>query len=147
MSWRSALSLLVILFCWQASPATGAGGAPARIALVIGNGGYQYAPVLPNAVNDGRDMAEKLRSLDFEVYEGIDLDRAGMLALLENFVARLTGGEVGLFFYSGHAVELDRVNYLMPVDVEARTAATSRAPSSTSRKSSTGWRKRARPRS
>ena len=116
---RSLLSLLVIVFCWQASPAaaaTGTGIAPARIALVIGNGGYRHAPVLPNAVNDGRDIAEKLRGLDFEVYEGIDLDRTAMLALLEQFAGRIQGAEVGLFFFSGHALQVDNVNYLVPID-------------------------------
>ena len=83
---------------------------------MIGNGGYRHAPVLPNAVNDGRDIAEKLRGLDFEVYEGIDLDRAAMLALLEQFAGRIQGAEVGLFFFSGHALQVDNVNYLVPID-------------------------------
>ena len=32
---------------------------PARVALVIGNGGYADAP-LPNALNDAADMAKEL---------------------------------------------------------------------------------------
>ena len=50
--------------------------ADKRVALVIGNSAYQHAPSLTNPGNDAGDMAAKLRGLDFQVVDGIDLGAA-----------------------------------------------------------------------
>ena len=50
-----------------------------RIALVIGNGNYQEADILPNALNDARDVTDKLKPLGFDVitlYDG-DINDTG----------------------------------------------------------------------
>ena len=41
-----------------------------RVALVIGNGAYQFANALPNPVNDATDISAKLKTLGFDVYGG-----------------------------------------------------------------------------
>ena len=87
-----------------------------RIALVIGNGDYLHTTVLPNAPNDGRAMAEALRGLDFEVLEGIDVDRRGTEDLIRQFAQRLRGADVGLFYYAGHGLQVDGSNYIVPID-------------------------------
>ncbi|WP_245490380.1 caspase family protein [Mesorhizobium sp. M7A.F.Ca.US.011.01.1.1] len=46
-----------------------------RVALVIGNGSYAEAGTLANPVNDALDIADKLRSIGFEVIEGNDLGK------------------------------------------------------------------------
>src|SRR5215467_13390860 len=45
-----------------------------RVALVIGNGAYQNAVRLDNAVFDARAVADAFRKLGFQVVEGYDLD-------------------------------------------------------------------------
>src|SRR5262245_43890181 len=68
---------------WLALSATAwllAASAPAlaekRVALVIGNSAYKYAPALANPKNDAEGIAAALKRLKFEVIAGLDLDEA-----------------------------------------------------------------------
>lgn len=96
--------------------------ATPRTALVIGNGGYRNAP-LNNPPADARAMAEKLRALDFQVIEMIDVNRTEMRTAIRDFSQLLrTHGGVGLFFYAGHGVQVEGNNYLLPVGVDIQRA-------------------------
>ena len=86
-----------------------------RVALVIGNARYKSSP-LRNPVNDARLMARTLKGLGFEVIEGEDLSLRAMKRLVWDFGKRLDRGGVGLFYYAGHGVQVDGLNYLIPVD-------------------------------
>ena len=97
--------------------------AERRVALVIGNGAYSDVAILPNAANDGQAMAEKLRALGFEVYEGLDLSLTEMGDLVREFSRGLSGADVGLFFYAGHGVQVEDENYLIPVDAMLQSEA------------------------
>jgi formylglycine-generating enzyme required for sulfatase activity len=90
--------------------------AETRVALVIGNAAYQHAPALANPINDASGVAAALRRLGFEVVEATDLDKSGMQRALHDFVRLLEDADVGLFFYAGHALQVDGQNYLAPVD-------------------------------
>lgn len=92
--------------------------AETRVALVIGNTAYEHAPPLANPVNDARGMAAALRRLDFDVQESIDLDMVGMRRALRDFAGVLENADVGLFFYAGHALQVDGQNYLAPIDAK-----------------------------
>lgn len=105
-------ALLVGLTAGAITPAA----AAKRVALVIGNGAYQNTDPLPNPVNDGRDVAAVLRRLGFEVIEGVNQDKAGMQQLLRQFSRQLEGAEASLFFYAGHGLQVDRRNWMVPVD-------------------------------
>lgn len=87
-----------------------------RVALVIGNGRYKFAPELLNPANDARDMAGALRDLGFKVIEGYDLDSAGMRAKIAQFGEQMPGATTTLFFYAGHGVQVAGRNYLVPTD-------------------------------
>ena len=89
--------------------------AERRTALVIGNGDYNSSP-LNNPENDARDMADKLEDLGFDVTLKVDCTLSEMKAAIRDFGSDLLGGGVGLFYYSGHAVQVDGNNYLIPVD-------------------------------
>lgn len=86
-----------------------------RLALVIGNGDYKTQR-LANAANDGRDMAQALRALGFEVIEKIDASLQDMEEAIAAFGKALQKGGVGLFYYAGHGVQVAGRNYLIPVD-------------------------------
>jgi Caspase domain/Sel1 repeat len=93
--------------------------AEKRVALVIGNSAYRAAPALPNPSADARSMSDTLLSLGFFVIGGgaqLDLDKAGFDDALQKFKTGLTGADVALFYYAGHAVETHGLNYLAPVD-------------------------------
>ena len=87
-----------------------------RHALVIGNGGYTDGTSrLSNAPNDAEDMAASLEEAGFEVTLTTDLDRAGMERAIVELGKALRGGGVGLFYYAGHAVQMNGKNYLIPI--------------------------------
>ncbi len=85
-----------------------------RIALVIGNSAYSSGP-LKNPVNDATDMAASLRKLGFKVDLKKNADLETMELAIEDFGNRLKKGGVGLFYYAGHGVQVNGVNYLVPV--------------------------------
>jgi len=87
-----------------------------RVALVIGNGTYAEAGTLANPVNDALDIADKLRSIGFEVIEGNDLGKRELERSIGEFSDALEGAGVGLFYYAGHGLQVDGRNYIVPVD-------------------------------
>src|SRR5918999_1308276 len=94
--------------------------AEPRIALLIGNSSYnKEIGRLANPVNDVRLMVSSLRELSFEVLEHTDADQKTMKRAIQDFGHRLeqAGGDaVGLFFYAGHGLQVNGVNYLVPVN-------------------------------
>jgi uncharacterized caspase-like protein len=90
--------------------------AETRVALVIGNGAYASTAQLPNPRHDAEDVSASLRRSGFEVLQGIDLRQADMQDLTIRFARAASRADVALFYYSGHAMQYNGVNYLMPVD-------------------------------
>ena len=86
-----------------------------RLALVIGNSAYQTAP-LKNPTNDAEDMAANLKELGFEVILKKDADQRTMEDAIRYFGRQLRNGGVGLFYFAGHGVQVEGLNYLIPVD-------------------------------
>ncbi len=96
-----------------------------RIALVIGNSAYQYTSKLKNPVNDAEDMAASLKKKGFQVILLKDASFKAMKKSITNFgrqLQQISGieekGGIGLFFYAGHGIQYNGVNYLIPVDAE-----------------------------
>jgi uncharacterized caspase-like protein len=89
-----------------------------RVALVIGNGGYAIGR-LRNPTNDADDIAGVLEKRKFAVTLLKDANKQGMERAIKTFGETLkAGGGVGLFYYAGHGVQIDGVNYLIPIDEE-----------------------------
>src|SRR5689334_2324375 len=93
-----------------------------RVALVIGNSGYQHTPQLSNPAHDAVDVGTTLRRLKFDVIEGIDLDKAGMDRTIRQFARALGNADVGLLFYAGHGLQVNGQNYLVPIDAKLEDA-------------------------
>jgi hypothetical protein len=85
-----------------------------RTALVIGNSAYISGP-LKNPVNDAADMAEALRRAGFKVTLKKNANLQEMVEAIEDFGNSLKLGGVGLFYYAGHGVQVNNVNYLLPI--------------------------------
>ena len=100
-------------------PVAGSAQTEHRWALVLGVGHYadSSVPDLDNTVNDARTMAASLNNMGFEVYY---LENATREAF-DQTVARIgqdqAGANLGLFFFSGHGVQVDGINYALPSDI------------------------------
>ena len=101
--------LLVFLILSIAPPAFSQ-----RLALVIGNADYSAGP-LSNPVNDAKDMKGVLKKLGFSVTIALNGNRKEMRKAIRLFGRSLEKGDVGLFYYAGHAVEVGGKNYLIPI--------------------------------
>ena len=66
-------------------------------------------------------MAGVLRNAGFDVVEGINLTRDKMTERLLEFGKKTQGADIALFFYAGHGIAVDGVNYLLPVDADIKS--------------------------
>ncbi|MGI9293695.1 MAG: caspase family protein [Pseudomonadales bacterium] len=89
-----------------------------RAALVIGNSQYNKIAPLPNAVEDARAVARKFTELGFEVITRFDLKRGEIERAFQEFADLAANGDVAVFYYAGHAVQLNGNNYFLPVDID-----------------------------
>jgi hypothetical protein len=93
-----------------------------RLALVIGNDAYPKWP-LKNPVNDARAMDKALRDTGFRTDLVINGKLRDVERAIDRFVAALHPGDVAVFYYAGHGVQLSGDNYLVPVDFDAKDEA------------------------
>ena len=118
---RLALILVAALLLplGAASPALAA--TEKRVALVIGNDSYQEVSRLEKAANDARAVGQQLKKVGFEVLSYSNLSRREMNQAIGQFVDKVAGGGVGVFFYAGHGVQAGGANYLLPVDIKVKS--------------------------
>lgn len=88
-------------------------------ALIIGNSGYTHFGALPNPRRDATAMAERLRGLGIEADVVIDADRDSLIKALNDFEAKARRVDVNILFYAGHGVQVEGVNYMVPVNMRA----------------------------
>ena len=84
-----------------------------RIALIIGNNDYGTQR-LKNPVNDAQALMRKLRTLGFETFPCINKDKEGMKDEIVRFCEKASKYDMALFYYAGHAIQSDGINYLIP---------------------------------
>lgn len=111
MRRRIFLTLLIFILIY---PSSLIAATEQRIALVIGNSAYSSGP-LKNPVNDATDMAAALKRAGFKVTLKRNANLQEMVETIEAFGNSLKRGGVGLFYYAGHGVQVNSVNYLLPI--------------------------------
>ncbi|WP_095203957.1 caspase family protein [Mesorhizobium carmichaelinearum] len=91
-----------------------------KYALVVGNGAYSGDMALANPCNDAKAMSARLAELKFNVTPLADATLADMQSTIADFVKRLEAerASVGLFYFSGHGVQINDQNYVVPVDFD-----------------------------
>ena len=89
-----------------------------RKALVIGNANYVDQTPLKNPINDAKAVAAKLEQIGFEVTYKENLEYREFGRTLGDFEREVASSDVSLIYYAGHGIEVDSVNYLIPVDAE-----------------------------
>jgi len=88
--------------------------AELRTALIIGNNKYKSSP-LKNPINDANDMKKVLTSNGFNVMFLTNANKRQMEKSIKTFGKKLQKGGIGLFFYAGHGMQVNGINYLIPI--------------------------------
>ena len=90
--------------------------AERRVALVIGNAKYAHEGHLGNPGNDAREVGAALKRIRFDDVEVVhDADLIAMQSALAAFARKARTADLALIYYSGHGIEIDGRNYLIPV--------------------------------
>jgi len=88
-----------------------------RVALVIGNSNYQAVGRLPNPSRDADAVATALRAVGFTTVQvESDLGFDALRRMLQAFSAQAERADWAVIYYAGHGLEMNGMNYLVPVD-------------------------------
>src|ERR1043166_2028700 len=113
----SAIALSLGVLC------AGAGAQPAladkRVALVIGNSGYQHAPALPNPARDAKAMVSMFEKAGFDVVTTqYDAGNLQFKRAIRQFEDAASEADIAVIYYAGHGIEIHGSNYLIPIDAK-----------------------------
>jgi formylglycine-generating enzyme required for sulfatase activity len=105
--FAAQLALAPVLVCAQE-----------KYALVIGNAAYTSQTPLRNTLNDATDMKAALEGLGFKTEMVLNGSLRQMNDAVRNLARNLgrASGSYGFFYYSGHGLQYNGENYLVPVD-------------------------------
>jgi uncharacterized caspase-like protein len=88
-----------------------------RVELIIGNSAYRSVPPLSNPAHDAEAIGSLLKSAGFDhVDSRNDLSTLDLRRSVSDFFDRAGAADIALVFYAGHGIEVDGINYLIPVD-------------------------------
>jgi uncharacterized caspase-like protein len=91
--------------------------AEKRVALVLGNSGYQNVARLPNPSSDARAIAQLLRDAGFDFVDlQIDVGNLDFKRAMRRFEDIARDADIAVVYYAGHGIELGGINYMVPVD-------------------------------
>jgi hypothetical protein len=97
-----------------------------RVALVIGVQNYTAVPALRNSLSDARDMSATLKLKGFEVIEVFDpLNKKDLQDGIRKYYNTVRGQKnlAGLIYYSGHGIQVDGSNFLIPAAADPQIKA------------------------
>jgi formylglycine-generating enzyme required for sulfatase activity len=100
--------------------AAGSALAERKLAFVVGIDKYDNLgpqKQLERAVNDARAVSAALASVGFEVAAAENLGRAAFNAMWQQFIDKLQPDDTAAIYFSGHGVEIEGSNFLLPRDI------------------------------
>ncbi|WP_170345369.1 caspase family protein [Ruegeria atlantica] len=90
-----------------------------RVALVVGNGSYHPSVGwLENPPIDAGALASMFLTIGFDVFLAREATAHTIRRCLEDLQAEYKGADVAVLHFSGHGVQVDDQNYLVPIDAE-----------------------------
>ena len=111
---RAAISFLLCI------PLSIVAHAEKRVALVVGIDRYDNLGAqqqLQRAVNDARSVGSTLRVLGFQVIAAENVRRAAFNEQWQKFLDSVQPGNTAVIYFSGHGVEIEGLNFLIPRDL------------------------------
>ena len=94
-----------------------------KFALLIGNCNYNGRGDLRCCINDATDLGQKLRNNGFDVTLVQDGTYKRIVDAINTFSQRAIGADVCFVFYSGHGLQCDGKNYIIPTDARLSSKA------------------------
>lgn len=89
------------------------------LALVVGINNYHLDKnKLDNAVNDSKEIGDKLLQLGYVVINEINCTTSGFATVISEFSELLEKFDIGLFFFAGHGLQIDGENFLCATDTD-----------------------------
>ena len=115
----AALLILITAFPSMVVGAEGKRAEGKRIAFVVGINRYDNLgeKQLERAADDAREISRTLKNLGFDVTEGIDVTISEFDTKWQAILEKITSEDTLVFFFSGHGVEVDAENMLLPRDI------------------------------
>lgn len=92
-----------------------------RLALLVGVSNYANAVPLENPVNDVDSMEIVLSKLGFDIITLKDINYKEFKNTLNEFGEKLNNYDVGLFYFAGHGIQVEGINYLVPMDANPKS--------------------------
>lgn len=88
-------------------------------ALIIGNNEYRTLRKLRTAVSDANAVAEVFKDAGIDVTAYLNATRQTINRACAAFAEGIRNGGIGIFWFSGHGIQLRGRNILLPIDVTA----------------------------
>ena len=93
--------------------------ADKRVALVIGNSAYENVSKLPNPARDANSISQMFKNAGFDtVIMEHDVGNLAFKRAIRKFEDASADADIAVVFYAGHGIEIQGVNYLVPVDAK-----------------------------
>ena len=119
--WQGmSIGVIAILFLTAMSTPSSEAAEGKRVAFVVGVGTYDKLAddkQLKNPVNDAEGVAAKLAEMGYQVTKAPNLTRPAFNEKWQNVLDSLTAQDTFVLFFSGHGVQVDGQNYLLPRDI------------------------------
>ncbi len=112
---RHMLPLLALFLCSLGSAAL----AGQKTALIIGNGAYTRIAPLVHAKSDADAMVALFKDAGYTIIDKRDRDNKELKKDFRLLTQSTGNGDEVVIYFTGNAVALGGINYLLPVDVPA----------------------------
>jgi hypothetical protein len=123
IAWIFAFSVLIAQTVFAVPPHAQPAGK--RHALLIGANTYQSLPPLQKAVGDAEALGRALTVYSYDVSVVLNPTRRQMNEAISAFVAKLKPEDTAIVHFSGHGIEIQQQNFLLPIDVPLPATGTS----------------------
>lgn len=94
-----------------------------RYAFVLGNSSYpEFGSYLENPIHDSNKLTQALQEHGFKVETNTNLSQEQTFMKIDMFGELLSvhPNSVVVFYYSGHGIQVNSENYLIPVDAQTQ---------------------------
>ena len=91
-----------------------------KIALVIGVNDYNHFTTLDNCINDATDIKQFFEEIGFDVTMLNNPNKVDLEGAIKEYKEKIDNETIAVLYYSGHGLQLENYNFLVPIDSEIK---------------------------